>query len=77
MNYTSKLTPELEGLIDKWRTSTDTPASVLTSVLSSLASICAEKAEHIRSNWQDEPLARQWENLCEPIDSLAYRFAGK
>lgn len=77
MSYTSKLTPELEGLIDRWRTASDTPESVIVSVLSSLATICAEKSDHVRSNWQDEHLARRWENLSSPLDSLAYKLAGK
>jgi hypothetical protein len=32
----------------------------LSSVLMALSEICGDKAEHIRSNWQDEILARDW-----------------
>ena len=42
---------ELEGLVDK---------TSLHMVLDVLADIAREKAEHIRCNWQDEPLARSW-----------------
>ena len=41
----------LEALIDRCG---------LSSVLMALSEICGEKAEHIRSNWQDEALARDW-----------------
>jgi hypothetical protein len=42
---------ELEALID---------ATSLQHVLTGLELICYEKAEHIRSKWQDFPLARIW-----------------
>lgn len=32
----------------------------LESVLNAIGDICAEKAEHIRSNWQDSVTARPW-----------------
>jgi hypothetical protein len=33
----------------------------LRSTLDALACICTDKAEHIRSNWQDQTTARPWE----------------
>ena len=32
----------------------------LRSTLDMLANICAEKAEHLRTNWQDEEAAKDW-----------------
>lgn len=33
----------------------------LSTVLEMLETICIEKAEHLRSNWQDEHSAKQWQ----------------
>ena len=41
----------LETLIDAYG---------LEGVLYAIGDICAEKADHIRSNWQDERLAKEW-----------------
>lgn len=30
-------------------------------MLAAISEICFEKAQHIRENWQDETLAKQWE----------------
>ncbi len=49
----------LEGLVD---------SSSLANVLAALAEIAREKAEHIRSNWQDEPGAAHWEYAARTID---------
>lgn len=40
----------------------------LEKVLEMLSAICAEKAEHVRSNWQDVTLARAWERNAKAID---------
>lgn len=42
----------LESLID---------STNLQSVLMGLSEICGEKAEHIRTNWQDTQTARVWD----------------
>ncbi len=52
LNTSEKL--ELETLIDRCG---------LSSVLMALSEICGEKADHIRSNWQDEHLARDWATI--------------
>ena len=46
------LKDQLEHIVDR---------SSVADVLTLLIRICEEKAEHIRYNWQDEPLARHWE----------------
>lgn len=33
----------------------------LETVVAALALICGEKAEHVRSNWQDRALAKAWD----------------
>lgn len=45
----------LEALID---------AANLGAVVCALSEICDAKAEHIREAWQDEPIARQWDDGC-------------
>lgn len=39
----------------------------LGRVLEEIASICAEKAEHIRSNWQDPRLAKHWAKAGDAV----------
>jgi len=45
----------------------------LAGVLDALASACREKAEHLRSNWQDEASARVWDREARQIDKLTMR----
>ena len=35
-----------------------------------LTSICYEKADHVRTNWQDEGLAKVWEYNAKQLDHL-------
>jgi pyruvoyl-dependent arginine decarboxylase (PvlArgDC) len=42
----------------------------LNSVLDVLATICREKAEHIRANWQDAATARPWDRAARRIDEV-------
>lgn len=48
----------LEALID---------ASTLGSVVAALSEIAAEKADHIRVNWQDAQAARPWERASNAL----------
>lgn len=43
---------ELEFIVDRCS---------LARVLEALAEICSEKADHIRTNWQDHATARPWD----------------
>jgi hypothetical protein len=52
----------LESMID---------ARGLHYVLTGLECICAEKAEHIRTNWQDKKTARPWDNMSKRLRALA------
>jgi hypothetical protein len=45
---------DLERLIDRVG---------IESVLMGISEICGEKAEHIRSMWQDHALAKRWDIL--------------
>lgn len=44
---------------------------VVTNTLSEVAEVCSLKAEHLRSNWQDENSALLWENAAFSINELA------
>ena len=54
-----ELENDLEAMVDK----TD-----LATVLSALAMVCFQKAEHIRSNWQDRVMASEWERAGRTLD---------
>lgn len=49
---------QLEALVDKFS---------LSDVLLMLSDIAAEKAEHIRSNWQDSTTARNWDKAADVV----------
>ena len=52
----------LETLIDK------TSANF---VLNCIVQIAHDKADHLRTNWQDENSAKQWEKLASKLETLA------
>ena len=56
----------LEPLIDKHG---------MVHVLAGLALICFEKAEHLRSNWQDDNSAKVWDRAGRAIDRFATHAA--
>ena len=65
MKYTPTTASEtLESILDQY---------TMTTMIDFLASIADAKAEHIRSNWQDEPLARMWERLSKVLDKSMER----
>ena len=41
----------------------------LDNVVDALADICAEKADHIRSNWQDMETAKHWDRASYAVNS--------
>ena len=57
---------KLEELID--RTS-------FSQILLHLVYIANSKAGHIRSNYQDEELAKRWERAAKAVDSIVDRAA--
>lgn len=58
---------ELETAID---------AIGLDSLLHDMASICGDKAEHIRVNWQDKSLAYKWEAIAIKLDAVGRHVKG-
>ena len=42
----------------------------LSAVLASIENICHEKAEHVRTNYQDEFTAKEWEKLGNDLDKF-------
>lgn len=60
------VTETLEAMIDKHG---------LLHILTGLSLICAEKAEHIRLNWQDKALARDWDRVAARLDGAVRRAA--
>ena len=51
----------LETLID---------GSSVETVLDQLAETCFLKADHLRTNWQDENMAKAWEKLARRIGKI-------
>lgn len=55
----------LESLVDE---------DSLSDVLNVLVNICEGKAEHLRSNWQDEAAAKLWHKDAVIIDNIIRRI---
>lgn len=54
-------TEQLESMVD---------TKGLQHILDTLVDICREKAEHLRSNWQDTTAADDWENAANDLDRV-------
>jgi hypothetical protein len=48
----------------------------IAEILIALSEICGAKADHIRANWQDRPLARRWQTLEGAIGVAVPKGAG-
>lgn len=46
----------------------------LAAVVQTLAEICFEKADHIRTDWQDGATARPWDKDGKKLSSLSDRL---
>lgn len=42
----------------------------LSGVLEILSQVCYEKAEHLRTNWQDPDTARAWEKVARAVGKI-------
>ena len=51
----TSLLSELENKVDVYG---------VAAILAKLAEMASEKADHVRTNWQDEKLAKDWELLA-------------
>lgn len=56
---------DLEAMIDRHG---------LYTIVSMLSDICSDKAQHIRTNWQDDSTATQWEKAMAIVDRAAGRI---
>jgi len=56
-----KIDDALEALVDK---------ASLGDIITALEDICYGKADHLRSNWQDEAAAKDWEKAGKALDRL-------
>lgn len=54
----STLMAQLEDLVD---------TTSIAAVVAKLAEIASEKADHVRTNWQDERLAADWEKVAAKL----------
>lgn len=62
MTATPSLADRLEHLVDE---------ASLRNVLQALSAVCAAKAEHLETNWQDQRSARVWHRSARACDRLA------
>jgi len=65
MKNIEDITSELEAILD---------SSKLDRVVYALGEICWAKAEHLRSNWQDEELARRWEVAGNGLTNFSIKY---
>ena len=65
MDAQEKLEQELERLMD---------GSSLLRIIEALATVCRNKAEHLRTNWQDEIAAKSYEKDAAKLDSLSTKI---
>ena len=59
-NITEDEVDLIESIIDK---------RGLAQVMMALVHITGEKAEHVRSNWQDDELANRWDKVSDALIS--------
>ena len=52
---------QLETLVDRYS---------LANVLEALVAVCGDKADHVRANWQDAGLAKDWATDARTIDRI-------
>jgi hypothetical protein len=64
-NLSRERMEELESIID---------SASLADVVEALAEIAREKAEHIRSTWQDAATAKPWDSAAKRLDAVAFRI---
>ena len=65
MSTPTETADEIEQIID---------ATSVAQLLELIAGICHEKAEHLRSNWQDNTSARCWERDAAKLLALAIKL---
>jgi predicted glycoside hydrolase/deacetylase ChbG (UPF0249 family) len=66
---TKQLAEAIEAYLDKHQ-----GFDSLADIYPVIADICREKADHVRSSWQDEGLAHLWERYGNACDSARNAF---
>lgn len=66
MAWSGKDRDALEALVDR---------HTAKGVLNALSQICEDKAEHVRTNWQDENLAKNWDHVGQRCYELAAKVS--
>lgn len=61
MKNRQEMMDQIEAMID---------AHKVDGVLDIIADICQQKAEHLRSNWQDENAAKSWDRDARKIANV-------
>jgi hypothetical protein len=61
----NKIGEKIEAIID---------TSSANYVLNSIVQIAWGKADHLRTNWQDESAAKEWEKLASKLETVADKF---
>ena len=56
------VTESMEEYVDRYS---------LALLLEQLADLCAEKAEHVQTNWQDSDIAGDWSKAARYLDRVA------
>jgi hypothetical protein len=57
-------TQEFELMVEEYIDSSN-----VANALDAIATVCREKAEHIRANWQDQATANNWDVVAKRIDT--------
>ncbi len=57
----------IEGMVD---------AMGVSNTLDALQLVCRAKADHLRSNWQDDPAGDEWDIMGSRIELLAEDIIG-
>lgn len=65
----NQLARDEEGTLEEW-----VDSHGMEAVIRSLETIADGKADHLRSNWQDERGARQWEKVAKELDRFAEKM---
>ncbi len=60
-----ELFEQLERMVDK---------HAIEEVITALADVCAEKADHIAVNWQDHTLAATWSATSKELAAIASKL---
>lgn len=55
------LQSKMESLLDAYG---------LTEMINALITVCYDKADHVRTNWQDENMGKAWDYTARQLDKV-------